>query len=337
MKCGIEIVNRRQSVEIDIEGVIGVPEGWQFEHEEDRIATYEKFRDTVKVIEQIDKPHVIVNIRSTGGDVNDALLIHDALRQLDARITTRCYGYTASAATLIAQAASSGRREMSSNALYLIHNSICSAEGNASELAGKIDLLQKTDERIAQLYADRSSRPVAEFEALMAENNGAGRWLSADEAVAAGLVDTIIKAQPVMNFAVLDDIEEEPFNQNCMSKIKNTFANVLNALGIVPKDAEGETEISADQVQVLDTKLGEAAAQVQNLTTQLTDEQTAHTETRNRLETATATISDLQAQLARAQAQPTKTKAIEDPSPSDFGKPEGNAASYAADAEKLKK
>lgn len=335
MRNGIEIVNKRQSVEINIEGVIGVPEGWQFDNEEDRIATYEKFHDTVKAIGAIDKATVTVNIRSTGGDVNDALLIYDALRMLSATVVTRCFGYTASAATIIAQAASAGRREMSVNALYLIHNSICSAEGNAEELAGKIELLRKTDERIAQLYADRSGRPVADFVTLMGENSGNGRWLSADEAVAAGLVDAVVRSEPVMNFTVLDDINEP--NQTVMSKIKNTFVNVLNALGIVPRDADGETEISAEQVQVLDTRLGEAATQVQNLTSQLTAEQTAHAETKGRLETANATIADLQAQLAKAKAQPTTTRAVEDPSLTDSNKLEGNAASYAADAEKFKK
>ncbi len=336
MKNGIEIVNKRQSVEINIEGVIGVPEGWQFDNEEDRIATYEKFHDTVKAIGAIDKASVTVNIRSTGGDVNDALLIYDALRMLSATVVTRCFGYTASAATIIAQAASVGRREMSVNALYLIHNSICSAEGNAEVLTGKIELLRKTDERIAQLYADRSGRPVADFVALMSENSGNGRWLSADEAVAAGLVDAVVRSEPVMNFTVLDDIENGP-NQTVMSKIKNTFVNVLNVLGIVPRDADGETEISAEQVQVLDTRLGEAAEQVQNLASQLTAEQTAHAETKDRLEAANASIVELQSQLAKAKAQPTTTKAVEDPSLADTNKLEGNAASYAADAEKFKK
>ena len=334
MNSGIEIINKRQSVEINIEGTIGVPEGWQFENPDERVATYEKFRDTLKAIENIDKSAVIVNIRSTGGDVNDALLIYDALRQTGARITTRCYGYTASAATIIAQAASEGGREMSSNALYLIHNSTCAADGNAEELAGKLELLRKTDERIAGLYAARSGHPVEEFESLMAENSGNGKWLSADEAIAVGLVDVIIKTEPVMNFTV---IEEEPIHQNTMSKIKNTFVNVLNALGIVPRDAEGETEISAEQVQVLDAKLGESTAQLQNLTTQLSAEQSAHTETKNQLAEANKTIGELQAQLAKAKALPTTTKSIEDPTLADTGKLEGNAASYAADVEKFKK
>ena len=191
MKSEIQIKNSAGVCRIEIEGTIGVPEEWQFDQPEARVATYEKFRDTVRRIAGIDAPQIVVDIRSTGGDVNDALLIHDALCSLDAHIITRCYGYTASAATIIAQAASPGCREISANALYLIHTAICAAEGNAAEIAGKLDPLRQTDTRIAAVYAARSGRPAGEFEALMAENNGNGRWLSPEEAVAAGLADTV--------------------------------------------------------------------------------------------------------------------------------------------------
>ena len=193
MKSEIQIKNSAEVCQIDIEGTIGIPEEWQFDPEA-RVATYERFRSALRGIAGIEAPEVVVNIRSTGGDVNDALLIHDALSQLPARITTRCYGYTASAATIIAQAASEGCREISANALYLIHTAVCATEGNAAELAGKLDLLHQTDSRIASVYAARSGRPAAEFEVLMAENNGNGRWLSPEEAVAAGLADKVVEA-----------------------------------------------------------------------------------------------------------------------------------------------
>ena len=193
MKSEIQINNASDVCQIDIEGTIGIPEEWQFDDPDARVATYERFRDALKRIAEIEAPLVVVNIRSTGGDVNDALLILDALRQLPARIVTRCYGYTASAATIIAQAASEGAREISENALYLIHNSICSTEGNAAEIASEIELLRQTDARIAAVYAARSGRPAGEFEALMSENNGNGRWLSPEEAIAAGLADRVIE------------------------------------------------------------------------------------------------------------------------------------------------
>lgn len=192
MKNDIQIRNSADVCYIDIEGTIGVPEEWQFESPDDRVATYGKFRDTVARIAALDSPRVVVNIRSTGGDVNDALLIYEALAALDAEVTTRCYGYAASAATLIAQAAGVGRREISAGALYLVHASACAAEGNAAELEARAELLRKTDQRLAALYALRSGHTQEEFATLMAENNGHGRWLSPEETVEAGLADRIV-------------------------------------------------------------------------------------------------------------------------------------------------
>ena len=192
MKTNIQIKNEAEHCLIEIEGTIGVPEEWQFDDPDSRVATYERFREAVARIAAIDAEEVVVTIRSTGGDVNDALLIHDALRQLKSRVTTRCYGYTASAATIIAQAASEGCRELSANALYLIHRATCSTEGNADDLASQLDLLRVTDDRLASLYAERSGQPKERFESLMAENGGDGRWLRPEEVLEAGLADRII-------------------------------------------------------------------------------------------------------------------------------------------------
>lgn len=191
MQTKITIRNEAHTCYIDIEGTIGVPEQHQFENASTRIATFDRFREEVARIAEIAATKVVVNIRSTGGDVNDALLIYDALMGLDAHITTRCYGYTASAATIIAQAANDGCREISSNAMYLIHKSTCSIEGNASSLDARADLLRKTDERLASLYALHSGRDTQYFADLMAENDGEGRWLTAEQTVEAGLADRI--------------------------------------------------------------------------------------------------------------------------------------------------
>ena len=143
MESEIQINNTAGVCQIDIEGTIGVPEEWPFEEPDARVATYERFRDTLRRIAEIEAPEVVVNIRSTGGDVNDALLIYDALAALDAEVTTRCYGYVASAATLIAQAATEGRREISAGALYLVHAAASAADGNAAELEARAELLRK--------------------------------------------------------------------------------------------------------------------------------------------------------------------------------------------------
>lgn len=209
MYSEIKISGRAGVAVIDIEGVIGVPEKMQFDNTGERVATYEKFSRTLKDISAIEAPEIIVNIRSTGGDVNDALLIYGALTGLRAKITTRCYGYVASAATIIAQAASPGSREVSSSTLYLIHCCESCAQGNSESLMQAKELLDKTDMRIAEIYAARSGRDIRDYVTLMGENNGKGRWLSAVETIDAGLADKIIEPVRVAN-----EIDEAELNDS---------------------------------------------------------------------------------------------------------------------------
>ncbi len=183
-------------VEIDIEGIIGTPN-----EESGAVATHAELERVLQRIRPMEEMGVVVNIRSTGGSVNDALLIYDALRSLGKPITTRCYGYTASAATIIAQAADKGRREISANGLYLIHCSESHCEGNALSVEQTRELLEQTDRRIAEIYASRSGLKAETFLKLMRENNGKGRWLSPQEAVATGLADRIAEAAPISNSA----------------------------------------------------------------------------------------------------------------------------------------
>ena len=212
MKTEIKITNDASACIIDIEGVIGVPENEQFSDSSHSVATYERLRGELDKIDNIQAKEIVVNIRSTGGDVNDALLIYESLVALDAKITTRCFGYTASAATIIAQAASEGCREIASSALYLVHMSSSTIEGHASDLTERIDLLRKTDDRIASLYAVRSGRDKAHFVELMAQNGGRGKWLTPKEVVEAGLADSII------------GIEESTKPSGILDKVKGWFS-----------------------------------------------------------------------------------------------------------------
>lgn len=195
MNQSIRIKNEVDTTIIDIDGTIGVPESWQCDNPETRVTTYERFKESVSRIADISNTTIRVNIRSTGGDVNDALLIYEALKATGAKITTCCYGYTASAATIVAQAASEGCRLIAPTSLYLIHNSLCSVEGNADELQAEVDMLRQTDCRIAEVYATRSGRSAEEFLTLMSANGGRGRWLSPIEAIAVGLVDAVESEQ----------------------------------------------------------------------------------------------------------------------------------------------
>ncbi|OAV64756.1 ATP-dependent Clp protease proteolytic subunit 1 [Bacteroidales bacterium Barb6] len=177
---------------IDIEGIIGLPEWWQFEDDDTRVSTWAGFKSALDKIKSISAQKVTVNIRSLGGDTNHALAIHDELKQLNSEVTTNCYGYVASAATIIAQAASKGNRKISSNVLYLVHQAWTYSAGNIADFQNTIQLLEKTNDVVSALYASASGREKESFAELMGRQNGNGEWLTAQEAIDNGLADTTV-------------------------------------------------------------------------------------------------------------------------------------------------
>lgn len=184
---------------IEIEGVIGIENG-----SPESIATYDRFAERINTAIEAGVTKLRINIRSTGGSVQDAMLIHSALSTLPdgIQISTHCYGFVASAATIIAQAASAKMRHVASSALYLIHNASTAFEGNAAEANSAADLLAKTDRQIASIYASRAGLTVEHFAELMSKDGGRGEWLSPEEAVEFGLADVIESVSPLKNIAV---------------------------------------------------------------------------------------------------------------------------------------
>ena len=262
METKIKITNEAELCVIDIEGVIGVPEESQFAEPSQRVATYERFREVVESIADIKAKEVVVNIRSAGGDVNDALLIYEARVALDTRITTRCYGYTASAATIIAQAASEGCRQISASSLYLIHQSSCAVEGNMSELKEQMELLEKTDDRLASLYAQRSGREKSDFVVLMSENGGRGRWLSPEEVVEAALADEIIGVEERGKRGVIDMVKSwfghsEPQELPSDINILHTLAENRASASVIALDEGQRTVVATTTKPTEDPSIGD--------------------------------------------------------------------------------
>lgn len=305
----IKIKNSQECAVIDIEGTIGVPEQWQFDDPQQRVATYESFRKSIAAIEELQSPRVVVNIRSTGGDVGDALLIYDALVALDAEITTRCWGYVASAATVIAQAASEGLREISPNALYLIHNSTSAAEGNAVELTQRAELLRKSDATLAELYARRSGREVEEFVSLMAEESGEGRWLNAKETIEAGLADAEIDGGDA----------EKPLSERVSETLSDALSSVKGLIRKIGNQINGIEQAEPTEEKEEKAEKEEETKEIAPISIPAT-------------QSATSLIAFEEQQR---QLKSTEIKAIEDPSLHE-SQMSANESAYARDVRRLR-
>jgi ATP-dependent protease ClpP protease subunit len=177
-----------KTAELTIEGEIG---WYEYDGEKLIANTAPAIRRQLDELMNMEVDHITVNIHSLGGFVDDALAIHDALAMHPASVTTRVTGFTASAATIIAQAADPGQREISSNAMYLVHESWGVAIGTTTQMLSYIEMLDTLNDQMALLYAKRagSDKDKEKYRSIMAEKDGAGKWITADKAVELGFAD----------------------------------------------------------------------------------------------------------------------------------------------------
>ena len=148
-----------------------------------------------RVLEKHKDEHVSVLIDSLGGSLATALSIAASFRE-HGNVTVHFVGMNASAATI----ASMGAKEITIDAcaMYLVHK--CSMEFfrwaslNADQLQEQIGVLEqmktdleKIDLNVARMYARKCKKPVNDLLALMKT----GGWLTADEALQWGFVDSI--------------------------------------------------------------------------------------------------------------------------------------------------
>lgn len=171
---------------IEIDGTIG---GWDWGTWK-RKNTGTDIRKQLKEIEGLDVDEIEVLITSMGGYVDDALQIHDALKSHTAKVTTIVQGFCASSATIIACAGD--RRVISPNAVYLIHKCMSSVwDANENDLEAELDDQRTINGAIMNIYRGVLKKEEADLVALFNANDGDGKWISAEEALAFGFATEI--------------------------------------------------------------------------------------------------------------------------------------------------
>lgn len=131
-----------------------------------------------------------LHINSPGGMVFEGVAILNQLRQHQAKVVAVVDGLAASAASFIACGAD--EVQMAPNTQLMIHDAWGLAIGNAATMRDAGDLLDRLSDNIAAVYASKTSGTTQEWRtAMLAES-----WYSAEEAVAAGLADSIVGADP---------------------------------------------------------------------------------------------------------------------------------------------
>ncbi|MBL8361388.1 MAG: ATP-dependent Clp protease proteolytic subunit [Rubrivivax sp.] len=133
--------------------------------------------------------HLLVS--SPGGHVESGDAIHDMIRFVRAPVTTIGSGWVASAGTHIYLAAPKERRVCLPNTRFMIHQPAGGAGGRATDIAIQAKEIIKVRERIAKVVSRETGQPLEKVLADMERDY----WMSAEEAVAYGIVSRIIERQ----------------------------------------------------------------------------------------------------------------------------------------------
>jgi ATP-dependent Clp endopeptidase proteolytic subunit ClpP len=146
--------------------------------------------DFIRDISAIKASSITLRINSPGGDVFDGIAIYNAIQRHKASVTAYVDGIAASAASFIAMAAN--RVVMSPHAQMMIHEAAGLVIGNADDMRQMSDILDKSSDNIASIYAKKAGGSTEEWRARMK----AETWMSDREAVDLGLADAIDGEEP---------------------------------------------------------------------------------------------------------------------------------------------
>lgn len=191
--------------EIEIFGYIG--EDFWSEESNTAASIHKKLNE----LEALAVDSYKVTINSTGGDVNHALAIYNILRKKGKPVETEMIGMCASSATIIAMAGDV--RKISENAIFLIHKCMSAVYGNENELKEELKTQQLINDNIVSIYSSVVSKTDKEtIISLMNENNGNGKWISAQEAFDYGFATEIVsenkRSNEASKFFCVADIKE---------------------------------------------------------------------------------------------------------------------------------
>ncbi|MFZ4617743.1 MAG: ATP-dependent Clp endopeptidase proteolytic subunit ClpP, partial [Rectinemataceae bacterium] len=128
-------------------------------------------------------------VNSPGGSVTAGLAIYDTIQYIKPDVQTICLGQAASMGALILACGTSGKRFALPSSRILIHQPWGGAQGQASD----ISLQAKEIVRLKKMTIDYFARHAGKSADLVAKDMERDFFMSAEEALAYGLVDRILE------------------------------------------------------------------------------------------------------------------------------------------------
>ena len=210
---------------------------------------------------------VTVYINSPGGNVFAAAEIYSMIRDYPGKVTVRIDAIAASAASVIAMAGDIV--QMSPVAMYMLHDPVTIAVGNAKAMEKTITTLNEVKESIINAYQAKSKLSRNKIARLMTDET----WLNAKKAVELGFADEIMFDDAGAEAETGDDDNDESTEpsptpdaqkegihldrrrlaEGLLYSTRIMGETILNSIGVAPPETPQEQQSSTDrQPEVVD-------------------------------------------------------------------------------------
>ena len=127
-------------------------------------------------------------INSPGGSVTAGLGIYDTMQCIKCDVSTICCGMAASMGAFLLAGGAKGKRFALPNAEIMIHQPSGGSQGQATEIEIAAKHILKTKEKLNRMLSENTGKPYETIAADTERDN----WMSAEEACAYGLIDSVI-------------------------------------------------------------------------------------------------------------------------------------------------
>jgi len=127
-------------------------------------------------------------INSPGGSITAGMAIYDTMQLIKCDVSTICVGMAASMGAFLLAAGKKGKRYALPNSEIMIHQPLGGTRGQASDIKIHADWIIRTKQKLNKILSDITGKPIEVIEKDTDRDN----FLSAEEAVAYGLVDKVL-------------------------------------------------------------------------------------------------------------------------------------------------
>ena len=134
---------------------------------------------------------IFLYVNSPGGSVSAGLAIYDTMQYITNDVVTICMGQASSMGAVLLAAGAAGKRSALKNSRVMIHQPLGGSQGQASMIEIYTKEILKIRDKLYEILAVHTGQTHDKI----AEDSDRDFFMSADEAMAYGLVDKVIESR----------------------------------------------------------------------------------------------------------------------------------------------